>query len=303
MTEEKLTNKRNQADKAFTLIELLVVIAIIAILAAILFPVFAKAREKARQTTCASNLKQIGLAIQQYSQDYDEMMPSAAYQNYTGCWTYYTWQFAVYPYVKAANVFVCPSRNTTQIGYLSTADCTNKMFGLSGLAVDYVANANMARDANWAPAQYPGWCSGDCQNPGNGSIGWPLESSASGGSSINSKANAMTQIASPAQCIAIFEQIDSTNYGPNIDVSNSGYSGRLYSGHIQMANYAFADGHVKSLMPMQTLSVADGGAAPMNYWVKTGYSFSDCTSDNHCNSPADQNAANQIFGAAVSTFR
>src|ERR1700722_16915261 len=60
----------------FTLIELLVVIAIIAILAAILFPVFAAAREKARQTSCASNLKQIGLAILQYAQDYDELYPA-----------------------------------------------------------------------------------------------------------------------------------------------------------------------------------------------------------------------------------
>ncbi|MFH1910322.1 MAG: prepilin-type N-terminal cleavage/methylation domain-containing protein, partial [bacterium] len=61
--------------RGFTLIELLVVIAIIAILAAILFPVFAKAREKARQTSCLSNLKQIDLAVLQYAQDYDEMMP------------------------------------------------------------------------------------------------------------------------------------------------------------------------------------------------------------------------------------
>ncbi|HEY3332659.1 MAG TPA: DUF1559 domain-containing protein [Capsulimonadaceae bacterium] len=65
----------NAAKRAFTLIELLVVIAIIAILAAILFPVFATAREKARQTTCASNLKQIGLGFTQYCQDYDEVSP------------------------------------------------------------------------------------------------------------------------------------------------------------------------------------------------------------------------------------
>jgi prepilin-type N-terminal cleavage/methylation domain-containing protein len=70
-------NSRNQA---FTLIELLVVIAIIAILAAILFPVFAQAREKARQASCLSNAKQIGLAGQMYAQDYDEILPETGWQ-------------------------------------------------------------------------------------------------------------------------------------------------------------------------------------------------------------------------------
>ena len=85
----------------FTLIELLVVIAIIAILAAILFPVFAKAREKARQTTCASNLKQIGLGFMQYIQDYDEITP-ALWSQYAG------WEAGVYPYLKSTGVFACP---------------------------------------------------------------------------------------------------------------------------------------------------------------------------------------------------
>jgi len=85
------------SKQGFTLIELLVVIAIIAILAAILFPVFAKVRDKARQTTCASNEKQIGLAIMQYVQDYDENFPMAGYQ--VGA-TGYDWTWQVGPYVK-----------------------------------------------------------------------------------------------------------------------------------------------------------------------------------------------------------
>ena len=99
--------------RAFTLIELLVVIAIIAILAAILFPVFAKAREKARQTSCASNLKQIGLGILQYAQDYDEKVP-ANHTGVQGNWLgtgnrWYEWWFAVHPYIKNWQVFACPS--------------------------------------------------------------------------------------------------------------------------------------------------------------------------------------------------
>ena len=88
----------NRRNAAFTLIELLVVIAIIAILAAILFPVFAQVREKARQTTCASNEKQIGLAIAQYVQDYDETLPSA--NHVVNGTQYENWEFDVDPYVK-----------------------------------------------------------------------------------------------------------------------------------------------------------------------------------------------------------
>ncbi len=109
---------RHRTRLGFTLIELLVVIAIIAILAAILFPVFAKARDKARQATCVSNMKQINLAILQYVQDYDETYPVAATLE-NGGWVCAFPDFAIFggsiarcrmqPYIKSAWVFYCPN--------------------------------------------------------------------------------------------------------------------------------------------------------------------------------------------------
>jgi prepilin-type N-terminal cleavage/methylation domain-containing protein/prepilin-type processing-associated H-X9-DG protein len=106
-------------SRGFTLIELLVVIAIIAILAAILFPVFAKAREKARQSSCLSNVKQLTLAIMSYTQDYDETLPFAATfpQPAPYDWAYGAnspggrlwWYCAVQPYTKSTQIFRCPS--------------------------------------------------------------------------------------------------------------------------------------------------------------------------------------------------
>jgi prepilin-type N-terminal cleavage/methylation domain-containing protein/prepilin-type processing-associated H-X9-DG protein len=111
-----LRRTRRVRNSAFTLIELLVVIAIIAILAAILFPVFAQAREKARQTACLNNLKQIGTAAMMYTQDYDETwVPWGAYQNGTGTNPLYIYRLD--PYIKSLNnasdnrtgVWICPS--------------------------------------------------------------------------------------------------------------------------------------------------------------------------------------------------
>jgi len=111
--------------RGFTLIELLVVIAIIAILAAILFPVFARAREKARQTSCLSNLKQIGLAHQMYAQDYDETFLAGRYNGEcmfghyhdlggnNAINDYYGWWNHIYPYINNTQIYRCPSQQWT----------------------------------------------------------------------------------------------------------------------------------------------------------------------------------------------
>lgn len=95
--------------KGFTLIELLVVIAIISILASILFPVFATAREKARQTSCLSNESQIGKALIMYSQDYDESFPAGV--------AVQPWWELIFPYTRNRQIYQCPDRKDLAVGY------------------------------------------------------------------------------------------------------------------------------------------------------------------------------------------
>jgi prepilin-type N-terminal cleavage/methylation domain-containing protein len=121
--------------RGFTLIELLVVIAIIAILAAILFPVFAKAREKARQSSCLSNLKQINLAWLSYAQDYDERVCSCRVTPGTSPTASYTYEFpaVLMPYIKNNQVFDCPSSSAPKYNggqyYANPSYMQNVMLG------------------------------------------------------------------------------------------------------------------------------------------------------------------------------
>jgi len=132
--------------RGFTLIELLVVIAIIAILAAILFPVFAKVREKARQTSCLSNEKQIGLAFEQYVEDYDELWPSGDAVTATGEVPGTGWASTVYPYIKSTQLYKCPDD--------STGNGPETANGLFPTAVSYGFNSNLAH-ASDAQLQAP----------------------------------------------------------------------------------------------------------------------------------------------------
>ena len=140
---------RNHRTTGFTLIELLVVIAIIAILAAILLPVFAAARERARQTSCANNLKQCGLAIMQYTQDFDELFPPSHFSGggsaaVIGCYGAADWNDPggggamwmdwIFPYVKSKAVFQCP--DAEKWAQTTTSPST---------AYDYAYNTNVLK--------------------------------------------------------------------------------------------------------------------------------------------------------------
>jgi prepilin-type N-terminal cleavage/methylation domain-containing protein/prepilin-type processing-associated H-X9-DG protein len=147
--------------RGFTLIELLVVIAIIAILASILFPVFAKAREKARQTSCLSNLKQLDMAFQSYAQDYDEQLPMSGVATGTAVqpypYGYWLWSSAlnvwdvrggaIYPYIKNSQIYLCPSRKSfvpSGCTYSMNGQCSGASLGM----IDDVSGTCMLNEAD-----------------------------------------------------------------------------------------------------------------------------------------------------------
>ncbi len=285
-------------NRAFTLIELLVVIAIIAILAAILFPVFATAREKARMSTCASNEKQLLAAMMQYSQDYDEYYPSGAINLVVPQGQLRTWQGQTIPYlgIKSGGavggwatmptVFVCPDQTVK-------FTASGNQFGA---AVTYAMPDN---DLGGRNAGYFGG-QGSCQSTSGvacgGMFGYCTTAGGAGcnlndGSQVNFSAYDAGHIPKPSTTLMLveapltnngflawnlgingpynnFSSVVPTNAGGSTCTSTGGQDHDTTENkphHNGGWNYGFVDGHVKWLRPEQTLGPTTS-SAPAYCW-------------------------------------
>jgi len=238
----------------FTLIELLVVIAIIAILAAILFPVFAKVREKARQTSCTSNLKQLSLGYIQYYQDYDEKFPCGSE---SGSWpgTGIGWAGQIYPYVKSTGVYTCPDDNTnpsagkTVVSYAVNAQLGQRAGALAGANQPTSTVLFSEIEWNYNSFVFP-------ENPNNSRLSaadygdnlisaWGNNGSSNGCCTSN---GAGWYVTGPIQ--------GTTNHDPA--KSSEAHPAR----HTGGANWAFVDGHVKWLMGTNVNGDNSGNPVP-----------------------------------------
>ena len=204
----------------FTLIELLVVITVIAILAAFLFPVFGKVRESARRTACLSNMRQIGLALAQYTQDSDDTMPPIA--SVDGGETT-TWRGLSFVYAKSAGVFACPSNSYNDVPALGDGD---------RFVVSYGANES----AFSSSAATVGL--GQIENPASVFL---VGESDGGGWKLNDPPNPPLADPDCAGC-------DAPQDGSHTD---------LFAGHFARSNWLFADGHTRALRPTQTCADRD----------------------------------------------
>lgn len=234
--------------RAFTLIELLVVIAIIAILAAILFPVFGRARENARRSSCQSNLKQIGLGIVQYTQDYDEKYcPTlAAGNNGTGTAPgpgYYRWMDCVQPYVKSTQLFDCPSDPDAGHKYVPVATTTVASNGANSAAYGSYAVANTY--AGNAADQWGGPMSGYGVGNTTVSVQAPTTTFLAGDGSGSFQVWWNSNVSHPAAPDTASDP-DSL-HGTNASAGPGNLGGAVVARHLETTNVLFCDGHVKAM--------------------------------------------------------
>lgn len=216
-----MASAKRKPASGFTLIELLVVIAIIAILAAILFPVFAQAREKARAISCLSNVKQCGMGYAMYVQDYDEVSPCMGFGR--------EWWTNIYPYVKSLDLFYCPDRN--EPGATSNtplnAGTTYTLYKLSGFGY------------NWGPIGWRGGGLLERQQP-----------DVQRGTSTYLPGKSLAAIQFPAAMFAFGDTYDTPRQTVGIGFAGDHWTGsgnaslRHSGGHF---NYAFVDGHAKAI--------------------------------------------------------
>jgi prepilin-type N-terminal cleavage/methylation domain-containing protein/prepilin-type processing-associated H-X9-DG protein len=245
-TSKKL---RRPVTRGFTLIELLVVIAIIAILAAILFPVFARARENARRASCQSNVKQILLGVMQYTQDYDERYPFTRNTAVTATGNIPSsprnWYSAIQPYLKSTQIYQCPSDSSTV-----AANYT----GPSDYHVSYAVNANfgeLSSAVNLAALERPAslvyMTDAGLRADGNQGVVIPAAEK-NGGDRLLAFASGARAAGAPTAGAPV----PATNNNDNQMAPNPR--------HLETAVVGFADGHVKSLR-LDKFYGGDGGAA------------------------------------------
>ena len=236
---------RTRAAKArrtqgFTLIELLVVIAIIALLAAILFPVFARARENARKSSCANNLKQIMIGVAQYTQDYDEAFPNGhtSVAGQPGGANQVFWGQLIFPYIKSTQSFRCPSDSSAPAPAAGVANwCQNVVGFPNRFDTSYIANWQLQRDA--------GAAGGPAKNISDLVKVSSTIYMCDGALNASGSAPFVTTTKKPLTWILN----DPTSTGCVGCVQNPGDLnwGAPYDRHLDTANVAFADGHVKAM--------------------------------------------------------